>query len=43
MLIEFDGCLAELLYGFEDKEAIVNIEGRVETEGRAFGGGILTD
>ena len=29
--------------GFEDKEAIIYIEGRVETEGRSFGGGILAD
>ena len=43
MLIEFDDCLVELLYGFEDKEAIVDIERRIEAEGRAFGGGILAD
>jgi len=31
------------LDGFEDKETIVYVEGRVKAEGRSFGGGVLAD
>jgi len=43
VLVQFNDGLPELFDGFEDKEAVIYVEGRIKAEGHSFGGGILTN
>ena len=41
VLVQFDSGLPKLFDGFEDEEAVVNVERCIEVKRRSFGGGVL--
>jgi len=43
MLIQFNNGLSKFFDGFEDKEAVINVERCIEVERRSFGGGVLAN